>query len=314
MSEQKKLVSLVVPVYFEEECIMQFIKEVSVVFSTLPYNYEFVFVDDGSMDNTVSLIKRAAVTNLQIKLIEFSYNHGKQAAVTAAIKHAKGDYLLYMDPDLQDPPVEIPRFLEEIQKGFDLVFGVRSEKKDNPMNRMLSSIFWWVLEKFTGLQIPRGLAVMRIFNRKFADRFINYPEQNRFIEGIFMHIGLKRSTIVISQRERFAGVSKFNFKRKMRLAFDAIFDFSELPLKVTVKIGFIMVFMSILSLIGIFTARMFFIHFQTGWPSLFSIILGAAGLQLFFTGIFGIYIGRIYREVKGRPLYSIKEVTNIEES
>ena len=311
MTDTKELISLVVPVYFEEECILQFIKEVNEVFTGLPYDHEFVFVDDGSKDRTVDFIKQAAEKDQSIKLVEFSYNHGKQAAVTAAIKHAKGDYLLYMDPDLQDPPVEIPRFIEEIKKGYDLVFGVRLEKKDKFLNILFSGVFWWVLEKFTGLQIPRGLAVMRIFNRKFADRFIDYPEQNRFIEGIFMHIGLKQATIVISQRERFAGTSKFNFRRKLRLAFDAIFDFSELPLKITVKIGFVMVLVSILSLITIFITRLFFIKFQTGWPSLFTIITGVAGLQLFFTGIIAIYVGRIYKEVKKRPLYSIKELTNL---
>lgn len=311
MTERKELISLVVPVYYEEECILQFIKEVDEVFKTLQYDHEFVFVDDGSKDKTVELIKTVAEKEKNIKLVEFSYNHGKQAAVTAAIKYAQGDYLLYMDPDLQDPPLEIPRFIEEIKKGYDLVFGVRIEKKDSFINILFSKLFWWILEKFTGLKIPRGLAVMRIFNRKFAERFIEYPEQNRFIEGIFMHIGLKRSTIVISQRERFAGRSKFNFRRKLRLAFDAIFDFSELPLKITVKIGFILVIISVISLLAILITRIFFIKFQAGWPSLFTIITGVAGLQLFFTGIIAIYIGRIYKEVKKRPLYSVKEITNL---
>jgi polyisoprenyl-phosphate glycosyltransferase len=311
MTERKELISLVVPVYYEEECILQFIKEVDEVFKTQKYDHEFVFVDDGSKDKTVELIKTVAEKEKNIKLVEFSYNHGKQAAVTAAIKYAQGDYLLYMDPDLQDPPLEIPRFIEEIKKGYDLVFGVRIEKKDSFINILFSKLFWWILEKFTGLKIPRGLAVMRIFNRKFAERFIEYPEQNRFIEGIFMHIGLKRSTIIISQRERFAGRSKFNFRRKLRLAFDAIFDFSELPLKITVKIGFILVIISVISLLAILITKIFFIKFQAGWPSLFTIITGVAGLQLFFTGIIAIYIGRIYKEVKKRPLYSVKEITNL---
>jgi glycosyltransferase involved in cell wall biosynthesis len=310
-----KVVSLVVPVYFEEDCILQFITEVKESFKTIEanYQYEFVFVDDGSKDKTVELIRAQAKDDKQIKLVEFSYNHGKQAAVSAGIKYATGDYMIYMDPDLQDPPEEIPRFIAEIEKGYDLVFGKRIEKKDKFINVIFSKIFWWVLEKFTGLKLPRGLAVMRIFNRKFASRFLSYGEQNRFIEGIFLHIGLKQHVIEVAQRERFAGVSKFNFKRKMTLAFDAIFDFSELPLKMAVRLGFYLMMLAVLALISIVVARLFFIQFQLGWPSIIITIIGATGILLFFIGILAIYIGRIYKEVKSRPLFSVKELTNINE-
>jgi glycosyltransferase involved in cell wall biosynthesis len=308
---KRKKLSLVVPVYYEEECILQFIKETEAVLNTLSLEYEIIFIDDGSADQTVNLIKQKAQTSYFIKLVELSYNHGKQAAVTAGITYATGDYLLYMDPDLQDPPIEIPRFIEEIEKGYDLVFGIRKEKVDGFINKIFSKIFWSVLEKFTGLKIPKGLAVMRIFNRKFADKFLEYPEQNRFIEGIFMHIGMKRSTIFIEQRERFAGTSKFNFKRKMRLAFDAIFDFSEIPLKMAVRLGFFIFLLGLLFLIGIVIAKLFVIDFQLGWPSIMAAIVLSAGIQLFFIGIAAVYIGRTYKESKRRPLFSIKELTNI---
>ena len=153
---------------------------------------------------------------------------------------------------------------------------------------------------------------MRIFNRKFADKFLEYPEQNRFIEGIFMHIGMKRTNLLISQRQRFAGTSKFNFRRKMKLAFDAIFDFSEIPLKVAVRLGSLLFIGGFLYLIGIVIARLFIIDFQLGWPSLMGAIIIGAGLQLFFTGIAAVYIGRTYRESKKRPLFSVKEFTNFE--
>jgi len=303
--------SLVVPVYFEEECIAQFILETTNALATIQQSYEIVFIDDGSTDNTVSLIKAHAEKDNRIKLIEFSYNHGKQAAVSAGIMHASGDYLIYMDPDLQDPPNEIPKFIEEIEKGYDLVFGVREEKKDTWKNRVLSGAFWFVLEKFTRLKIPRGLAVMRIFNRKFANQFLKYHEQNRFIEGIFMHIGMKWTSIKIAQRDRFAGVSKFNFNRKMKLAFNAILDFSELPLQIAVRLGLTF---SVLGFIGIFiilVLKMAVVDFQAGWPSLISILVTGFGLQLFFIGVAALYIGKIYKESKRRPLFSIKDYTNI---
>ncbi len=306
-----KKLSLVVPVYYEEECILQYLKETIPVLNDLDLEWEIVFVDDGSKDKTVELIKGEARNENRIKLIEFSYNQGKQAAVSACIRYAKGDYLLYMDPDLQDPPDEIPNFINEIEKGYDLVFGVRKEKVDSMINKLYSKVFWGTLNKFTGLEIPKGLAVMRIFNRKFADKFLEYSEQNRFIEGIFVHIGMNRSQIEVSQRKRFAGKSKFNFKRKMQLAFDAIFDFSELPLKLAVKLGMFFSLMGFVALLLLVILKLFFIDFELGWPSLISVIVLGFGVQLFFIGIAAIYIGKIYKESKRRPLYSIKNLTNL---
>ena len=307
----KKKLSLVVPVYFEQDVILQFLKETKEQLEQLPIEYEYVFVDDGSKDKTVDIIKEEAKKDSRIKLVVFSYNHGKASAVSAAIAHASGDYLLYMDPDLQDPPVEIPRFLEEIEKGYDLVWGIRKEKIDSFINKQFSKIFWGTLNKFTGLNIPKGIAVMRMFNREFADEFIKYNETNRFIEGIFIDISKNWTTIEIGQRERFAGTSKFNFKKKMQLAFDAIFDFSELPLKMTVRFGMIIVVIGIIGLFALLISKLFFIEFQAGWPSIIASIVVVFGLQLFFLGIVSLYIGRIYKEVKRRPLYSVKDKINL---
>ena len=306
------LLSLVVPVYFEEECVTEFIEQVQRTLDPMELRYEIVFVDDGSTDRTCEIIRGKAHLDQRIKLIEFSYNHGKQAAVTAGIRHAQGDYLLYMDPDLQDPPPEIPRFIEEIEKGFDVVYGIRREKRDSFLNRLYSRAFWWILRKFTGLPIPPGLAVMRIFNRRFADTFLQYGEQNRFIEGIFMHIGMRSSTLIIEQAQRFSGVSKFNLRRKLNLAMDAILDFSEIPLKSTVKIGIFLSFLGFASIVGVAALKLLGLVNQAGWASILSLSLLAFGAQLFFLGIIALYVGRIYRETKGRPLYSIRSLTNLD--
>ncbi len=305
-----KKLSLVVPVYYEQEVILQFLKETKEELEKLAIEYEYVFVDDGSKDRTVEIIKEEGKKDNRIKLVVFSYNHGKASAVSAAIANATGDYLLYMDPDLQDPPAEIPRFLEEIAKGYDLVWGIRKEKMDSFLNKQFSKIFWGTLNKFTGLNIPKGIAVMRIFNREFADEFLKYNETNRFIEGIFINISKNWTTIEIGQRERFAGTSKFNFKRKMQLAFDAIFDFSELPLKMTVRFGAIMIGLGLVGLVVLLVLKLFFIDFQAGWASIIASIVLVFGLQLFFMGIISLYVGRIYKEVKNRPLYSVKDKIN----
>lgn len=310
----KKKISLAVPVYYEQEVILQFLKETKEVLDKLPVDYEYIFVDDGSKDKTVAIIKEEAKQNPRIKMVVLSYNHGKAFAATAAFTYATGDYILYMDPDLQDPPHEIPRFLETIEQGYDLVWGIRKEKKDKFLNRVYSRVFWGTLNKYTGLEIPKGIAVMRMFTKQFAQNLLQYKETNRFVEGLFMKVGMEYTTLEIDQRERFAGVSKFNFKRKMQLAFDAIFDFSELPLKFAVRLGFIFILIGIFALIGLAVAKLFFIHFQAGWPSLVSVIVVGIGLQLFFLGIVSLYIGRIYKESKNRPLFSVKEFVNISQS
>jgi dolichol-phosphate mannosyltransferase len=305
------MLSLVVPVYNEEQCVEKFIDSVRGVLDSLGHRYEIVFVDDGSVDHTCLLIRSYAAKDARIKLVEFSYNHGKQAAVTAGIANASGDLLLYMDPDLQDPPDEIPRFLDAIGTELDVVYGVRLAKKDTLLNTLFSRLFWWTLRRFTGLSIPPGMAVMRIFNRRFADAFLRYGEQNRFIEGIFMHIGMRAATLPIEQGYRFAGTSKFNFKRRINLAMDAILDFSEIPLRSTVKLGVALSLLGGLAVFAIVAIKLIGVTTLPGWASLLSLSLLAFGVQLSFLGIVALYVGRIYRETKRRPLYSVRDRVNL---
>ena len=309
-----KLLSLVVPVYNEEECIIEFISQVRSELDDSPLHYEFVFADDGSTDKTVELIRGEIGNDSRIRLVELSYNHGKQAALTAAVTYSNGDYLIYMDPDLQDPPKEISRFIAKIEEGYDLVFGVRESKEAGFVDVLFSKVFWLILDVFTGLKLPRPLAVMRIFNRDFANRFLDYKESNRFIEGIFMHIGMRQATLVIRQKQRFAGKSKYNFARKLRLAKDAILDYSELPLKLATRAGIILVITSLLAVLTLTILRLFFIDFQLGWPSLICTLWFGFGINLLFLGVIGSYVGKIYSESKHRPLFSTQRLTNIKQS
>lgn len=305
-------VSLVVPVYFEEEVITQFILETEKELEQLNVDYEYIFVDDGSADQTVEILRQKASVDKRIRVVVLAYNHGKAYSATAGFSFATGDYIIYMDPDLQDPPEEIPKLINEIKKGYDLVWGIREVKKDSFINNMFSAIFWTVLNKFTGLEIPKGIAVMRIFNSRFQNELMKYGEENRFIEGIFYKVGLKSTSVKIKQRERFAGQSKFNFEKKMKLAFDAIFDFSDLPLKMTVRVGFFISFLSAIYLIALIIGR-YFIDFQSGWLSLIGVIILGLGIQLIFLGIIALYIGRIYKETKRRPLFAVREFINLNE-
>ncbi len=305
-----KKVSLAIPVYFEEEVITQFIEKTEEELKKLPYEYEFIFVDDGSKDNTVTLIKELAQSRPYIKLVVLSYNQGKAVAATTAFEYAEGDYVVYMDPDLQDPPEKIGDFVQKLEEGYDLVWGIRKEKKDSFFNTINSKIFWWTLNKFTGLEIPKGIAVMRAFSQPFRNNLLKYKERNRFLEGLFYKVGGKTTSIEIEQRERFAGESKFNFKRRMNLAFDAIFDYSSLPLQMSIQLGILLTIGAFLFILILLLLKLL-VDFQSGWVSITSLILLSVGVQLLSIGILSNYIGRIYTEVKERPLQSIKEKINI---
>ncbi len=303
--------SVVSAVYNEEDCIEEFIRQVEAEMHRFGYDYEIILVDDGSSDRTVEIASQIASKNPRIKVVELSYNHGKPRAVSAAMSFSKGEYVLMMDPDLQDPPDGIHLFVEKIVQGFDLVYGVRIEKHDTFFRKVLSGIFWWVLENFTGVKLPRGISAMRIMSRRFTDQFLLYRELNRFIEGMFSHVGMKQTSILIENRPRFAGTSKFNFRRRMQLAVNAILDYSDLPLKLTVRFGMLLTVVGFLTGSGLILAKLMNVEFQAGWPSLVTILVSGFGLQIFFMGLLGTYLGRIYNEVKARPLYSIRNKVNL---
>ncbi len=313
VSRGPRRVSVVVAVYYEQECIDEFITQASAELDKAAYDWEIVFVDDGSTDRTVEMIVAAIGKQPRLRLVELAYNHGKAFALTAGIRHASGTHIVCMDPDLQDPIEYIPRFVDELDKGFDLVFGVREEKRDTILNVIFSKIFWFVLRRLTRLDLPVGLATMRSFNRGFADQYLSYPESNRFLEGLFMHVGMRRTQIDVPHRDRFAGKTKFNLRRKMALAFDAICDFSDIPLRLATRAGLVLTLIGIVAVIGVVVARTFVMEFEVGWPSLFSILTVGFGVNLFFLGVIGKYVGNTYREVKRRPLYAVRALHNVPE-
>jgi dolichol-phosphate mannosyltransferase len=216
-----------------------------------------------------------------------------------------------MDADLQDPPEKIIDFVDELNKGYDLVFGIREERYGNPITKLMSETFWFVIRRMSGEKIPKGIAVMRIFSRRFADQFLKYGETNRFIEGIFMDISYKWTTLTIPHRKRFAGESKFNFSRKMALAIRAVLDYSDKPLEAVSIFGFAVFALGFIAAIFVLGLKIFGFDFKIGWPSMFTMLTMGFGIQLFLIGVIAKYIGNIYKEVKKRPLFSIKESTNL---
>lgn len=302
-------VSIVIPILNEEECIDELLKRLTSALAGK--HYEILFVDDGSTDQSLAQLNKAAEQDSRIKLIELAYNHGKSYSLTAGIKAASGKKIVMMDPDLQDPPEKIGEFLTKLDQGSDVVYGIRDKKKDSFFNSVFSACFWSFLDWMTGLKIPKGLAVMRAFNQEFQKRFLLYSESNRFLEGIFFRIGMRQSTLTIPHRERYRGVSKFNFRRKVDLALTAVLDFSDLPLRAGIKVGLLITLLGLLCALWIIVRALFFVEYQMGWPSLFTFLLISLGLQLSFLGIIGIYVGRTYQEAKSRPIYETRRTVNL---
>ncbi|MEM6795399.1 MAG: glycosyltransferase family 2 protein [Acidobacteriota bacterium] len=310
--EESPELSLVIALYNEEACLDELMKQVRATLDPEPWDYEIVFIDDGSADRTVAMAAGFAEDDSRVKLLELSRNHGKAAAVTAGIAHARGRYVLMMDPDLQDPAESIPEFHREIQKGYELVFGIRSGRQDPWATRLASKLFWIVLNGMTGLKIPPNLAVMRIMSRRFADEVARYGERVRFIEGLFMVIGLPRTTLEIEHRDRFAGESKFTWRRRLRLAVDAILAFSDRPIRWTTATGFFLLGSSLVYGAYLFFRKLLFGIGLTGWTSTTLLILFIGSIQIILLGVLGSYVGRLYTEIKARPIYTVARRWNVD--
>ncbi len=312
MSDRPDL-SLIVALYYEEECVEEFVRQVRAALDDEDLTYEIVFVDDGSQDRTVELTAALCADDDRIKLVQLSRNHGKEAAVTAGIEHARGRWMLMMDPDLQDPPERIVDFYQKAQEGYDLVFGVRKERSASLSTRLFSKVFWTSLNWMTGLQIPTGLSVMRIFNRPFAEAFLQHKERVRFIEGIFMLVGMRRTTLEVEHRPRFAGQTKFNFRRRMRLALNAMIAFSDKPLQLGISFGVTLLAATSLWGLYAFIRKLVFGIGMSGWTSTILVILLLGSVQIILLGLIGSYLGRLYAEAKARPIYGVQRTFNLDE-
>lgn len=222
--------SVIMPMYFEENCIANSVARVTKVCAEMGVDYEILLVDDGSTDDTIEIVRSLADDDPHIRMVVLASNHGKNLAITAGISHASGRYILTMDPDLRDSPEEIERFYNEIKRGYDIVFSLRKSRKDSLRDSVLSEWFWSLFQKYSGLAIPKNLGVIRIFRDDFASEFLRYSETFRFNEGIFFRIGMRRGFLEVIQTEGDEQPSKFTFAKKLQLAFMAITSHSNQPL------------------------------------------------------------------------------------
>lgn len=297
--------SIVIPAYEEAEVLPETHRRLTEVLGQEPYDYELIFVNDGSKDATGHILDDLQGRDPQVKVLHLSRNFGHQAAVTAGILHATGDAVVLIDCDLQDPPELIPEMVKRWQAGDQVVYGQRASRKGESKFKLLTAnLYYQFLDKLSDTKIPRNTGDFRLMDRAVVEAFREMPEKNKFIRGMVSWVGYQQSALTYERQERFAGVTHYPLKKMIKLAKDGILSFSTKPLKVVTNLGFFTVLLSFVVLVYSLVQK-FLGHTDAGWASLMTAITFFAGVQLISLGVIGEYIGRIYDEARNRPYYII---------
>ena len=305
------LLSIVVPCYNEEETILSFYQEVMKIKEQMPpLNFEFIFVNDGSSDNTLKQLKILENKDpKQVKYLSFSRNFGKEAALYAGLKHATGDLITVMDADLQDPPSLLPEMYRLItEQNYDCIGTRRKNREGEPKIRsFFAKKFYKIINKISDVQIVDGARDFRLMTRQMVDAILELQEYNRFSKGLFSWVGFDTFYLEYENVERQEGKSSWSFGQLFMYSLDGIIAFSEFPLIISAVVGMLSFILAIIALIFIVFRSLIFGDPTSGWPSLVCIILALGGLQLFCLGILGQYLGKTFLETKKRPIYILKE-------
>ena len=310
-----KLISVIVPCYNEQEVLHMFYDEMSRVAGLMTdYNFEFIFVNDGSRDNTLNICKELAAKDERVKYISFSRNFGKEAGIYAGFEKSKGDLVCMMDADLQDPPALLPEMVKAIEEeGYDSVATRRVTRKgEPPIRSFFARMFYKLMNKISKTEIVDGARDYRLMTRQFVNSLLDLGEYNRFSKGLFGWVGYKTKWLEYENIERAAGETKWSFWKLLLYSIEGIMAFSTVPLAISAVVGLLFCVVAFLAVIFIIAKTLIFGDPVSGWPSTACLILFVGGVQLFCVGILGQYLAKTYLEVKGRPIYICKE-TNIGE-
>ncbi|MGE0425094.1 MAG: glycosyltransferase family 2 protein [Reyranellaceae bacterium] len=309
------LLSLLVPVFNEEESIALFLDSVSAVLERDGLRYEVVFINDGSRDNTLACLLDRGALDARIRIVNLSRNFGKEAALTAGIDHARGDVIVPMDIDLQDPPELIGRFMARWREGYDIVCGVRSRRAwDTIGKRVSAGWFYKIFNWMSPLSIPADVGDFRLVDRRAVEVLRQLPERNRFMKGLFAWVGFNAIGVPYERPRRAAGSSKFNLWRLWNFALDGVVSFSTVPLRVSFYVGMLIAVAACLYALFIVTRVLIFGVDTPGYASLLIAVLLMGAIQLLSLGIIGEYLGRLFLEAKGRPIYVVEGVYESRES
>lgn len=305
-----KRACVIIPAYNEEGNIKAIAAAVDAVFNNLSCDYYILFADDGSTDNTLSVIEQLSRENSNVKFISFSKNNGHQVALKAGIDHSDADCTITMDADMQHPPALISDLVKKWEEGYDVVYTIRKDQKNlSFFKRITSSLFYKILGKLSDIEIENGSADFRLLDKKVTDEVRKIKENDVFLRGLVKWMGFKQASIAYQPAERLSGQTKYSYRKMMLLALQGITSFSTKPLYAAIYIGFTF---SLLSLLYIpFAVYSYFTnHTVSGWSSLIVTVTFLGGLQLIILGIIGLYLGKLFMQSKGRPMYIITK-TNL---
>ena len=310
-STKKGLLSLVIPVFNEQEVLKDSFTRMDAAMQKTGYAYEIIYVNDGSRDHTLSQLRELASEHKQVKVLSFSRNFGHQLAVTCGMDAAKGDALIIIDVDLQDPPELIPEMVRMWENGADIVYGKRLKRKGETLfKKLTAAMYYRLLSWMSAYPIPLDTGDFRLIGRNVADVFLQMREHNRFLRGMSAWMGYNAVPIEYERQERFAGQTKYTLKKMLRLASDGITGFSDKPLTLPMTCGLALMALSGLGLVALIIVAI--VSGAAPWLWAVCGILFVQGLTLFFMGLQGMYLGRIYDEAKGRPLYIVSEKHNLD--
>ncbi len=306
-----KSLSIIVPCYNEEESIPLFYEEImkqETFFHEKDVEFEFIFVDDGSKDGTVSAVKALREKDERVHLVSFSRNFGKESAIIAGLEKSIGDFVVFMDADLQDPPAILPEMYEYIGQGYDSVATRRVDRKgEPPIRSFFARRFYGLMRKISKTEIVDGARDYRLMTRQVADAILSMREYNRFSKGIFGWVGYRTKWLEYENVERIAGETKWSFWKLFLYSLDGIMAFSTVPLSIASIFGILFCVLAFVFVIFIFVRALLYGDPVAGWPSMVCIILFIGGVQLLCVGIMGQYMSKMYMEVKDRPKYLVKE-------
>lgn len=310
------LISLIVPCYNEEQSLPFFWEAVTDVMQKMSEtDFEVIFVNDGSRDKTLEILRQLAEKDSRVRYISFSRNFGKEAAMYAGFEYARGDYAAVMDADLQDPPALLEEMYHAVtQEGYDSAATRRVTRKgEPPIRSFFARMFYKLINRMTDVEIVDGARDFRLMNRPFLDALLSLKERNRFSKGLFGWVGFRTKWIEFENVERIAGETKWSFWKLFKYSIEGIVAFTTLPLVISSVMGFLMCMLALFSTLFIVVRKLLFGDPVSGWASTASIITFIGGIQLFFMGVFGQYLAKAYTEIKNRPIYIIGE-SNIPKS
>ena len=303
-----KKVSFVVPVYNEESNLKEFHKRMTAVMAALTYDYEIIFVDDGSSDTSPILLQELADQDNHVEAYLLSRNYGHQLALTCGLDHAEGDAVITMDGDLQHPPEMVPEMLANWEKGFQIVQTIRKATEDASFfKRFTSSVYYLLINKLSRVEITPGGSDFRLMDKQAVQAFRLYRERARFIRGMVNTLGFKVARMEFVAPPRFAGKSKYSLHKMLHFALDGITSFSKVPLRLAFYMGLLSGLISVLLLFHVLYVKYIIDDAVPGWATMTASVLFLGGIQLVGIGIVGEYVGRIFEEVKQRPLYIVRE-------